>query len=91
MRARAFFKEVQMAANREKTRALDGLQGASALIGITLGVIPLVSWAVGGQSGGLLGRIFGWSASGSLAYVLPVVVIVAVIGLIAILETMKRT
>lgn len=79
-----------MAANREKTRLLDGLQGVSALIGITLGVIPLTGWALGAQSGGLLERIFGWSPSTSLAYVLPVVVIVLVIGLIAILEAMKR-
>lgn len=41
-----------MAANREKTRLLDGLQGVSAIIGITLGVIPLIGGAVGGQSGG---------------------------------------
>lgn len=80
-----------MAANREKTRLLDGLQGASALVGITLGGIPLVAWAVGRESGGLLGWVFGWSPSGSLAYVLPVVVIVAAIGVIAILEAMKRT
>jgi hypothetical protein len=77
-------------ANREKTRALDGLQGVCALAGITLGVIPLISWALGGESGGLLGRIFGWSPSGSLAYVLPMVVIVVVIGVVAILEAMKR-
>jgi hypothetical protein len=90
MRAHAFFEEVQMAASREKTRAIDGLQGVCALIGITVGVIPLASWAVGGESGGLLGRISGWSPLGSQAYVLPVAVIAVAIGVIAILEVMKR-
>ena len=79
-----------MAANREKTRLLDGLQGVSAIIGITLGVIPLISGVVGGQSGGLLRLIFG-SLSGPMAYVVPLVVIFLTIGLIAILESMKRT
>ena len=78
-----------MAANREKTRLLDGLQGVSAIIGITLGVIPLISGAVGGQFGGLLRLIFG-SLSGPMAYVVPLVVIILTIGLIAILEAMKR-
>ena len=78
-----------MAANREKTRLLDGLQGVSAIIGITLGVIPLISGAVGGQSVGLLRLIFG-SLSGPMAYVVPLVVIILTIGLIAILEAMKR-
>jgi hypothetical protein len=53
-------------------------------------VIPLASWAVGGESGGLLGRISGWSPLGSQAYVLPVAVIAVAIGVIAILEVMKR-
>lgn len=79
-----------MTANREKTGLLDVLQGVSALIGITLGVIPLVSWAVGGQAGGLLRLIFG-SLSGPMAYVMPLVVIILTIGLIAIMEAMKRT
>ena len=78
-----------MAASREKTRAIDGLQGVCALIGITVGVIPLVSWGSEGSPGDL-GRISGWSPLGSQAYVLPVAVIVVAIGVIAILEVMKR-
>jgi uncharacterized membrane protein YeiB len=88
--AQAFFEEERMAANRERTRSLDVLQGMSALGGITLGLIPLVGLVVGAESGGLLGRIFGWSPSGSLAWVLPVVIIAVAIGVIAILEVMKR-
>jgi hypothetical protein len=33
-----------MAKSGEKTRLLDGLQGVSALIAITLGVIPLIKY-----------------------------------------------
>jgi hypothetical protein len=51
-------------------------------------VIPLISWVLGGSSGGLLRLIFG-PLSGAMAYVVPLVVVVA-IGLIAILEAMKR-
>lgn len=63
--------------------------GYPLILGITLGVIPLLSGVVGGQSGGLLRLIFG-SLSGSMAYVVPLVVIILTIGLIAILEAMKR-
>lgn len=80
-----------MASSSEKPRSLDVLQGIVALGGITLGAIPLVGLVLGGGDGGLLGRVFGWSASGSLAWVLPVVVIAVAIGVIAMLEAMKRT
>jgi hypothetical protein len=89
MRAQTFLKEAPMTKSREKSRLLDGLQGVSALIGITLGVIPLISWALGGSSGGLLQLILG-PLSGAMAYVVPLVVVVLAIGLIAILEAMKR-
>jgi hypothetical protein len=89
MRARTFLEEAPMAKSREKTRLLDGLQGMSALLGITLGVIPLISWVLGGSSGGLLRLIFG-PLSGVMAYAVPLVVVVLAIGLIAILEAMKR-
>lgn len=79
-----------MAGTNDRMRAIDGLQGVSALVGITLGVIPLVGWAMGTESGGLLGLVFGWSPSGTSAYVLPVVVVVAAIGVIAALEMVKR-
>ena len=52
MQAQTFLKEAPMAKSGEKTRLLDGLQGVSALIGITLGVIPLIAGPWAGRLGG---------------------------------------
>lgn len=82
-------KEGPVAATRSQTRVIDGLQGIAALIGITLGLIPLVWWALDGQHSAIFRWVFG-APSGSMAYVVPLVVIAVVIGFIAVLERLKR-
>lgn len=78
-----------MAEKHGKTPAIDGLQGASALFGITLGLIPLVRWVLQREHGAIFRWMFG-DPSGSMAYAVPLVVIVATIGFIAALEGLKR-
>ncbi len=78
-----------MSKNSNKTRSFDGLQGACALIGITFGGIPLIRWTITGEHGALFRWIFG-NTSGSMAYVAPLVVIAAAVGVIAALEGLKR-
>ncbi|WP_158892643.1 hypothetical protein [Amycolatopsis anabasis] len=72
-----------------KNRTIDGAQGVFALIGITVGAIPLVRWMVDGQHGGLFRWLFG-THSGSMGYVLPIVVIVVAIAFIGALEIVKK-
>ena len=46
-------KEVQVAKTRSKTPAVDGLQGVAGLVGITVGAIPLLRWAVEREHGAI--------------------------------------
>ena len=78
-----------MAASRDRPRAIDGLQGVVAFVGITFGVIPVVRWAIQEQHGALFEWLFG-VRTGSMGYVAPLALIVVVIGIIAALEMTKR-
>jgi len=60
-----------------------------ALVGITLGVIPLAQRVLGADQSGLFRWIFGQPA-GSMTFVIPVVVIAVAVGLVAVLELAKR-
>lgn len=70
-------------------RAFDGLQGGVALIGITVGVIPLIQFLLGADQSAVFRWIFGQPV-GSMAYVLPAAVIAVAVGVIAALELAKR-
>jgi hypothetical protein len=72
-----------------RTRAIDGVQGLVALVGITLGAIPLVRWIVQDEHGGLFRTLFG-THTGAMGYVAPILVIVAAVAVIALLEIPKR-
>ena len=77
------------ASSSERTRAIDGLQGGVALVGITLGVIPVARWAIQEQHGALFEWLFGVQ-TGTIGYVVPLAVIAVAIGTIAALEMTKR-
>jgi hypothetical protein len=78
-----------MAASRDRAGAIDAFQGLFAFVGVTLGVIPMVRWAIQEEYGALFEWLFGVQ-TGSMGYVTPLAVIVAVVGAIAALEMMKR-
>jgi hypothetical protein len=78
-----------VAASSERTRSIDGLQGAVAFVGITLGAIPIVRWAIQEEHGALFEWLFGVQM-GSMGYVAPLAVMVVAIGIIAALEMTKR-
>ncbi|MCK2238845.1 MULTISPECIES: hypothetical protein [unclassified Crossiella] len=69
--------------------AIDGVQGVIALVGITLGGVPLVRWFIEGQHSGPFRWLFG-EQTGTMGYVAPLLVIGVAIGLIAVLERRKR-
>ncbi|MCO1582693.1 hypothetical protein M8C13_43805 [Crossiella sp. SN42] len=69
--------------------AVEGAQGVIALIGITLGAVPLVRWLIEEQHSGPFRWIFG-ELTGTMGYLGPLLVIAAAIGLIALLELRKR-
>lgn len=71
------------------SRTIDGLQGLAALVGITLGAIPLVRWVAQGRHGGLFRWLFG-DHSGAMGFAAPLMVIAVAIGVIAALEGWKR-
>lgn len=71
------------------TRTVDGMQGLVALIGITLGVIPLVRAAYGGGPGWLLGWLPGMEG-GATTYVVPIVIVVVAVAVMGVLERSKR-
>lgn len=75
-----------MASNRART--IDGLQGLTALLGITLGVLPLIQVLVGGHPGLL--RVVLDEDAGSMIYAVPIAVVVVMAVVIAVLEGTKR-
>lgn len=79
-------KGLEMATHRART--IDGLQGLTALLGITLGVLPLIQALVGGHPG-LLRLVLGEDA-GSMTYAAPIAVVVVIAVVIAVLEGTKR-
>lgn len=78
-----------MAKSNERTRALDGLEGVAALVGITLGVIPFARWAITGELGGLFAWIFG-SFTETMGYAAPLIVVAVSVAIIAAFEVMKK-
>lgn len=71
-------------------RTLDALQGVVAIVGITVGVIPLVRWTLHGEHGGAFQLLFG-SPDAPMAYTIPLLVIAAGVALIALLEWAKKS
>ncbi|SHF66865.1 hypothetical protein [Streptoalloteichus hindustanus] len=69
-------------------RTIDGLQGACAIVGITIGVIPLVRWVATDRHGGLFEWVFG-ARGGVSAYLVPLLLIAVAVGAIAALEKAK--
>ncbi|GAA2840513.1 hypothetical protein [Crossiella cryophila] len=69
--------------------AIDGAQGVIAIVGITLGAVPLIRWFIEGQHSGPFRWIFG-EQTGTMGYVVPLLVIGVGFGLIAVLERRKR-
>lgn len=70
------------------SKTVDAWQGLIGLIGITLGVIPLVM-LIFGSSNGLWSLVLDDSA-GAIRWVLPVAVLVVGVVAIAVLERRKR-
>lgn len=73
----------------QRTKTYDVLQGVCAVIGITFGLIPLVKWFIDGTHNGPFRFVFG-TPTGAMAYLAPVIVIIAVFALIALFEGLKR-
>lgn len=82
-------EENSVAKSSEDTRALDGLQGVVALVGITLGVIPFVRWVITGELGGLFAWIFG-SFAETMGYAAPLIVVAVSVAVIAAFKVMKK-
>ena len=67
----------------------DGLQGLCAVVGIWLGVIPLVRVWLGGE----VGRLASWlpGVEGDTGrWLVPACIVVACVALIAVLERAKQ-
>lgn len=73
--------------NESTKRSVTTAQGVAALVGITLGVIPLVGVLIG-RGPGLWTRLVG--DTGSAVWWLPGVVVVACVVAIAVLERSAR-
>lgn len=70
-------------------RSADSAQGLLALIGITLGAIPLIQVVVTGHTGWLLGWLPGMESS-PMIYVLPIAIVLAAVAGIGGLERGKH-
>ncbi|MBX3070789.1 MAG: hypothetical protein KF883_09855 [Thermomicrobiales bacterium] len=67
----------------------DTIEGVAALVGITLGVVPIVRLALGGQ----LGFFYSWlpeSLDGAALSIAPALLLAACVFLIVLLEQSKR-
>ncbi|MFG1927889.1 hypothetical protein [Cryptosporangium sp. NPDC048952] len=71
-----------------KNKTIDGWQGFLALIGVSLGVIPLVQYAIGVRRGGLLRFVLG-DDPGAALWIVPLVILAVVAVVILLLERGK--
>jgi len=71
-----------------RNRRIDAAQSFCVLVGVTLGIVPLVQRATGHQQGWTFRLLFGQPPD-PWAYVLPLLVMVAVVGAIAAAEFIK--
>ncbi|MFB9317151.1 hypothetical protein [Cryptosporangium minutisporangium] len=69
-------------------KAIDGWQGLCFFLGITLGVIPLIQFALGTRRGGLLRFVFG-DDPGAARWIVPLVILAVAIAAITLLERRK--
>jgi hypothetical protein len=69
-------------------KAIDGWQGLCCFLGITLGVIPLIQFALGVRRGGLLRFVLG-EQPGAALWIAPTAVLVVAVTAIALLERRK--
>jgi hypothetical protein len=69
-------------------RAIDGWQAFFSLIGITLGIIPLIQIGFGIGDGGLWQIVFSEDA-GPIRWIVPLVVLVGAIIAVLMLERRK--
>ena len=69
-------------------KAIDGWQGFVGFVGITLGVIPLIRYAIGGRRGGLLRFVLG-DDPGAALWIVPLVILAVSAAAILLLELGK--
>lgn len=70
-------------------RHIDGLQTLVAILGISLGVVPLVRSALSGEPGRLYDWLLG-ETNRVFEYLAPLAVVVIAVVLIAVLDSSKR-
>ncbi|EIE98988.1 hypothetical protein [Saccharomonospora glauca] len=70
-------------------KAVDLIQTVVVLAAIPLGVIPLVQYLTSDDHGGLFTTLFG-EQTGSLAVLLPALIIVGALVIVGALEAVKR-
>lgn len=73
----------------QRVRRIDAAETAFVLVGITLGVVPLVQRVTRHEQGWVFRWLFG-ELRDPLAYVLPLLVLTAATALIAVLERTKK-
>lgn len=78
-----------MVANSRRGRTIEAFQGLVVILGIPIGVVPLVRWIANGDHGGLFQWLLG-APSGAMGLVAPLLVIGVGIAIIAILEVVKK-
>lgn len=78
-----------MVASSRRGRTIDAFQGLVVIVGIPIGVIPLIRWIANGDHGGLFQWLFG-APTGAMGLVAPLLVIAVGIVIIAILEMVKK-
>jgi hypothetical protein len=73
----------------QRARRIDTAETIGALVGITLGVVPLVQRVTRHEQGWVFRWLFGELQDPS-AYVLPLLILVALTAAIAALEMIKK-
>lgn len=72
-----------------RNRQIDGLQTLVVILGISLGVVPLVRSALSGEPGRLYDSLLG-ETNRLVEYLAPLAVVVIAVVLIAVLDSSKR-
>lgn len=71
----------------ETSKKRDGVQGVAAVVGITLGVIPLLQMVFSGRPG-LLKFVLG-NDPGVIGYVVPAAILLIAVAAVAVTEAKK--
>jgi hypothetical protein len=69
-------------------KTIDGWQGFLGLVAVSLGVIPLAQYAIGGRRGGLLRFVLG-DDPGAALWIVPLTILAATVIVILLLERGK--